>query len=84
MGVLSCDVMFVGHASLHLVGITRLVMPMDRLLHLFPRKFICAPARSNVVHHYDLDGRLYSLFLDADRGDSCAYFETSGTTLDDA
>ena len=27
------------------------------------------PARSkrNVAHHYDLDGRLYSLFLDADR-----------------
>ena len=24
-------------------------------------------ARRNVAHHYDLDGRLYSLFLDADR-----------------
>jgi cyclopropane-fatty-acyl-phospholipid synthase len=23
-------------------------------------------ARRNVAHHYDLDGRLYSLFLDAD------------------
>ena len=36
------------------------------------------PARSrrNVAHHYDLDGRLYSLFLDADRQYSCAYFET--------
>jgi cyclopropane-fatty-acyl-phospholipid synthase len=37
-----------------------------------------------VAHHYDLDGRLYSLFLDSDRQYSCAYFETPDTTLDDA
>ena len=37
-----------------------------------------------MAHHYDLDGRLYSLFLDADRQYSCAYFETPDTTLDDA
>jgi cyclopropane-fatty-acyl-phospholipid synthase len=41
-------------------------------------------AKHNVAHHYDLDGRLYSLFLDADRQYSCAYFETPDTTLDDA
>jgi cyclopropane-fatty-acyl-phospholipid synthase len=41
-------------------------------------------ARSNVAHHYDLDGRLYSLFLDGDRQYSCGYFETPVTTLDDA
>jgi cyclopropane-fatty-acyl-phospholipid synthase len=41
-------------------------------------------ARRNVAHHYDLDGRLYSLFLDADRQYSCAYFENSDTSLDDA
>jgi cyclopropane-fatty-acyl-phospholipid synthase len=41
-------------------------------------------SRSNVAHHYDLDGRLYSLFLDADKQYSCAYFETPDTTLDDA
>ena len=40
--------------------------------------------RRNVAHHYDLDGRLYSLFLDADRQYSCAYFETPDTSLDDA
>jgi cyclopropane-fatty-acyl-phospholipid synthase len=37
-----------------------------------------------VAHHYDLDGRLYSLFLDADRQYSCGYFETLDTSLDDA
>ncbi|MCK1741859.1 class I SAM-dependent methyltransferase [Bradyrhizobium sp. 139] len=41
-------------------------------------------SRSNVAHHYDLDARLYSLFLDADKQYSCAYFETPETTLDDA
>ena len=28
-------------------------------------------SRANVAHHYDLDKRLYSLFLDADRQYSC-------------
>lgn len=44
------------------------------------------PERSkrNVASHYDLDGRLYRLFLDADMQYSCAYFETPESTLDDA
>jgi cyclopropane-fatty-acyl-phospholipid synthase len=41
-------------------------------------------ARKNVAHHYDLDGRMYSLFLDADRQYSCAYFETPDQSVDDA
>ncbi|MBR0776155.1 class I SAM-dependent methyltransferase [Bradyrhizobium diazoefficiens] len=41
-------------------------------------------SRNNVAHHYDLDARLYSLFLDADKQYSCAYFETPETTVDDA
>jgi cyclopropane-fatty-acyl-phospholipid synthase len=41
-------------------------------------------ARRNVAHHYDLDGQLYALFLDADRQYSCAYFETEEQSLDDA
>ncbi len=41
-------------------------------------------AQRNVAHHYDIDGRLYSLFLDADRQYSCAYFEYPGQRLDDA
>jgi cyclopropane-fatty-acyl-phospholipid synthase len=41
-------------------------------------------SRHNVAHHYDLDGRLYSLFLDGDQQYSCAYFETPDTSLDDA
>ena len=41
-------------------------------------------ARRNVAHHYDLDGRLYRLFLDADQQYSCAYFEDPEQSLDDA
>jgi cyclopropane-fatty-acyl-phospholipid synthase len=39
---------------------------------------------NNVAHHYDLDGRLYSLFLDADQQYSCAYFDHPDLSLDDA
>lgn len=41
-------------------------------------------SRRNVAHHYDLDGRLYDLFLDRDRQYSCAYFEDPHLTLDEA
>ncbi len=41
-------------------------------------------ARSNVAHHYDLSGELYDLFLDNDRQYSCAYFEKSGQSLEQA
>jgi cyclopropane-fatty-acyl-phospholipid synthase len=51
-----------------------------RLSQLNPR----ARARRNAAHHYDLDARLYALFLDADRQYSCAYFETPDQSLDDA
>ena len=41
-------------------------------------------ARRNIASHYDLDERLYGLFLDSDRQYSCAYFEYPGESLDDA
>ena len=41
-------------------------------------------SKNNVARHYDLDGRLYSLFLDADKQYSCGYFEKPDATLDDA
>jgi len=43
-----------------------------------------AKARRNVAHHYDLDGRLYALFLDSDRQYSCAYFSRPDARLEDA
>lgn len=41
-------------------------------------------AKRNVAHHYDLNDRLYDLFLDADRQYSCAYFADPGNSLDQA
>jgi cyclopropane-fatty-acyl-phospholipid synthase len=41
-------------------------------------------ARRNVAHHYDLNGELYSLFLDRDRQYSCAYFPKGTETLEEA
>ena len=41
-------------------------------------------AKRNVAHHYDLDSRLYALFLDGDWQYSCAYFERAGQDLEEA
>jgi cyclopropane-fatty-acyl-phospholipid synthase len=38
----------------------------------------------NVRHHYDIDDRIYRLFLDSDRQYSCAYFERADMDLDHA
>jgi cyclopropane-fatty-acyl-phospholipid synthase len=53
---------------------------LRRLQQFNPR----ARARRNAAHHYDLDGRLYQLFLDGDRQYSCGYFESPDVSLDDA
>ncbi len=41
-------------------------------------------SRANVAHHYDLDDKLYALFLDDDRQYSCAYFEQGDESLEAA
>jgi cyclopropane-fatty-acyl-phospholipid synthase len=61
--------------------------PQSAIRYLYRRLAQYNPprrARRNVAHHYDLDGQLYGLFLDADRQYSCAYFEKRGQSLDDA
>jgi cyclopropane-fatty-acyl-phospholipid synthase len=59
----------------------RVARYLFRRLQQFNRR---SRARRNVAHHYDLDGRLYSLFLDGDQQYSCAYFESANQSLDDA
>jgi cyclopropane-fatty-acyl-phospholipid synthase len=41
-------------------------------------------ARRNAAHHYNIDYRIYRLFLDSDLQYSCAYFENSGVSLNAA
>jgi len=43
-----------------------------------------ARSKQNVAHHYDLNDRLYDLFLDADRQYSCAYFADPDNGLEQA
>jgi cyclopropane-fatty-acyl-phospholipid synthase len=69
------------------IAVPRWALPLRLVRHLFRRLQQFNPrsrSRRNVAHHYDLDGRLYSLFLDADQQYSCAYFDTPDSSLDDA
>jgi cyclopropane-fatty-acyl-phospholipid synthase len=69
------------------VSSPRWALPPRILRYLFRRLQQFNPrfrARHNVAHHYDLDGRLYSLFLDGDQQYSCGYFESPDQSLDDA
>ncbi len=43
-----------------------------------------AASRRNVAHHYNIDDRLYDLFLDPNRQYSCAYWADGITTLEAA
>jgi cyclopropane-fatty-acyl-phospholipid synthase len=69
------------------IAVPKWALPWRLVRHAFRRLQQFNPrsrSRRNVAHHYDLDGRLYSLFLDADQQYSCAYFDTPDASLDDA
>jgi cyclopropane-fatty-acyl-phospholipid synthase len=60
---------------------------VDRLRKLTKRLQQYNPvgrARANVAHHYDIDGQIYDLFLDADRQYSCGYFSSPDEDLESA
>lgn len=65
-------------------GMSRISRTIFRFLLRFTNYNDPANSKKNVAHHYDLDGRLYDLFLDGDRQYSCGYFETPDATLEDA
>jgi cyclopropane-fatty-acyl-phospholipid synthase len=62
----------------------RLIERVNRALRRLQQANPVGRARRNVAHHYDLSGRLYSLFLDRDRQYSCAYFPRGDETLEEA
>ncbi|PDT01692.1 SAM-dependent methyltransferase [Rhizobium chutanense] len=64
--------------------IARLIDRARTRLRIFRHRNLPARSQANVAHHYDLDGRLYALFLDADRQYSCAYFESPDQSLEAA
>lgn len=56
-----------------------------RMFERFWRRRIAREtAQRNVAHHYDLDEKLFQLFLDDDLQYSCAYFETPEASLEEA
>jgi len=77
--------LILGHQPAALSGLfVQLVRGIRRRLRLFSERNSLTRARRNVAHHYDLDGRLYRLFLDSDLQYSCAYFEHCRDSLEDA
>jgi cyclopropane-fatty-acyl-phospholipid synthase len=59
-------------------------LKLARILRPFIQANNAVREKHNVAHHYDLNGRLYSLFLDRDRQYSCAYFPRGDETLEEA
>src|SRR5262245_58044198 len=45
---------------------------------------IVGQSKANVAHHYDLNRKLFELFLDRDLQYSCAYFTSARESLEDA
>lgn len=64
--------------------ILKIAQTFGRLLRPILQANNAIRSKSNVAHHYDLNGRLYSLFLDRDRQYSCAYFTSDEVTLEEA
>ncbi len=61
------------------------LLTLWRMVDRFWRRRIAREtAQRNVAHHYDLDERLFRLFLDDDLQYSCAYFVNSGVSLEEA
>lgn len=61
------------------------VLTFWRIFERFWRRRIAREtAQRNVAHHYDLDEKLFRLFLDDDLQYSCAYFEKPGVSLEEA
>ncbi len=81
--LLSMLMLNIGHAWDE-IPILRLNNLLRRLQQPFIRSNNASRSRGNVAHHYDLNGRLYALFLDRDRQYSCAYFPHGDETLEEA
>ncbi len=64
--------------------IMRVRARLGRVIRRLAQHNPASRARRNAAHHYDLNGRLYSLFLDRDRQYSCAYFPRGDETIDEA
>jgi cyclopropane-fatty-acyl-phospholipid synthase len=64
-------------------GIAKLVKPVQKLLHWFNRNSHSG-SRKNIAAHYDLGNDFFQIWLDKKMMYSCAVFEDSESTLEEA
>jgi cyclopropane-fatty-acyl-phospholipid synthase len=82
-----CDILEVGARNLSELEALPWVKALDKARVAFRslhQRNDRRRAKANIARHYDLDARLYDLFLDSDRQYSCAYFEYADQSLEDA
>jgi cyclopropane-fatty-acyl-phospholipid synthase len=65
-------------------GLHKLARTFRRITRRFAQFNPAKKSKEHVAHHYDLNGRLYDLFLDRDLQYSCAYFSAPNETLEEA
>jgi cyclopropane-fatty-acyl-phospholipid synthase len=78
------DLMMLNLGAVHPTGLHKLVRTFRRVTRRFAQFNPASKSKEHVAHHYDLDGRLYDLFLGRDKQYSCAYFSAPGETLEEA
>jgi cyclopropane-fatty-acyl-phospholipid synthase len=64
-------------------GLSRLVAPARKLLHVAARN-TRSGSRRNIAAHYDIGNDFFELFLDPSMMYSCAYYERADMTLEQA
>ena len=77
-------VLMLNFGAIESSAVVRVRSAIRRALRPLTQANSARKARRNVAHHYDLNGRLYSLFLDQDRQYSCGYFARDEAAIDEA
>ena len=78
------DLLMMNLGATQPTGLHKLARSFRRMTRRFAQFNPARKSKEHVAHHYDLDGRLYDLFLGRDKQYSCAYFSAPGETLEEA
>jgi cyclopropane-fatty-acyl-phospholipid synthase len=78
------DLLMMNLGATRPTGLHKLARKFRTLTRRFAQFNPASKSKEHVAHHYDLDGRLYDLFLGRDKQYSCAYFSAPGETLEEA
>ena len=78
------DLLMMNLGATQPTGLHKLARSFRRMTRRFAQFNPASKSKEHVAHHYDLDGRLYDLFLGRDKQYSCAYFSAPGETLEEA